>query len=200
MTKLLGYYTTSIEATFKPKNPKAAYINLSLVNNWIKTTVMMNGQFISIPRWLLLDHLSIEQTLDPERRSVRDSKERLTVQPELTKLMAAKGFRYGEGMNASIPKPELNGDTGRLKFADTVREQLMRAEITHVEVVRDIMISFFKIRPRHQSDEDAAVACMDIYGWNWFEFQAAWMMYRSSEDTWIADNDPARTQHAVRSP
>lgn len=192
MTKLLGYFTTANEGAFKPKHPRTAYINLSLVNDrWIKTTVMIGGQFVSIPRWLLLDHLSIEQTLDPERRSVRDSKERLTVQPELTKMLAAKGFRYGENMNASIPKPQL-GETGvvRMKFAETVRQGLREKRISYGDAVKKIMVSFFKVRPLHTSNKDAVAACMDLYGWGWFEFQAAWGIYRSKSNQWIAPNDP----------
>ena len=195
MTKLMGYYTTAIKSGFKPKNPRAAYVNLSLVNNWIKTTVMIGGHFVSIPRWLLLDHLSIEQTLDPERKSVRDSKDRLTVQPELTKMMADKGFRFGERMNTYIQKPELGGseDIVRMKYADTIRGGLGRGEITYGDAVKKIMISFFKIRPRHVSHKGAVTACRDVYGWNWFEFQAAWRIYHSDEYEWVAPNDPGRS-------
>lgn len=204
MTKLLGYYTTAIEGASKPKNPRAAYINLSLVSDrWIKTTVMIGGKFVSIPRWLLLDHLSIEQTLDPARKSARDTKDRLTVQPELTKMLADKGFRYGEHMNASLQKPQLDEtDVVRMKFADKMRERLQEKSITHGDVVKNIMVSFFKARPLHTSNKDAIAACMDAYGWNWFEFQAAWGIYRSKSNQWIAPNDPAKrqTSESIQSP
>lgn len=193
--KLMGYYTTANNAAFKPDNPRAAYINLSLVNNWIKTTVVINGQFISIPRWLLLDHLSIEQILDPGRQSVRRSKDRLTIQPELTRMLADRGYRFGKCMNAHIPKPRLSvKEITELGYADTVRQELQEKSITHGDVVRKIMISFFEIRPKYESNTETFFACMDKYGWNWFEFQAAWLLYRRKENQWIAPNDPANVQ------
>jgi hypothetical protein len=193
--KLMGYYTTANKAAFTPDNPRTAYINLSLVNNWIKTTVVINGQFISIPRWLLLDHLSIEQILDPKRQSVRRSKDRLTIQPELTKMLAERGYRFGKCMNAHIPKPHLSvKEITELGYADTVRQELREKSITHGDVVKKIMVSFFEIRPDHTCNKDAVVACMDEYGWNWFEFQAAWLLYRRKENQWIAPNDPENLQ------
>ena len=193
--KLMGYYTTANNAAFKPDNPRTAYINLSLVNNWIKTTVVINGQFISIPRWLLLDHLSIEQILDPSRQSVRRSKDRLTIQPELTRMLADRGYRFGKCMNAHIPKPHLSvKEITELGYADTVRQELQEKSITHGDVVKKIMISFFEIRPKYESNTETFFACMDEYGWNWFEFQAAWLLYRRKENQWVAPNDPANVQ------
>ena len=191
----MGYYTTANNAAFKPDNPRTAYINLSLVNNWIKTTVVINGQFISIPRWLLLDHLSIEQILDPSRQSVRRSKDRLTIQPELTRMLADRGYRFGKCMNAHIPKPHLSvKEITELGYADTVRQELQEKSITHGDVVKKIMISFFEIRPKYESNTETFFACMDEYGWNWFEFQAAWLLYRRKENQWVAPNDPANVQ------
>ena len=191
----MGYYTTANNAAFKPDNPRTAYINLSLVNNWIKTTVVINGQFISIPRWLLLDHLSIEQILDPGRQSVRRSKDRLTIQPELTRMLADRGYRFGKCMNAHIPKPHLSvKEITELGYADTVRQELQEKSITHGDVVKKIMISFFEIRPKYESNTETFFACMDEYGWNWFEFQAAWLLYRRKENQWVAPNDPANVQ------
>lgn len=193
--KLMGYYTTANNTAFKPENPRAAYINLSLVNNWIKTTVVIGGHFISIPRWLLLDHLSIEQLLDPERQSVRRSKDRLTIQPELTKMLADRGYRFGRCMNAHIPKPNLGvKEITELGYADTARQELRENSITHGGVVKKIMVSFFDIRPEYPNNKDAVVACMATYGWNWFEFQAAWLLYHREENQWIAPNDPANVQ------
>ena len=191
----MGYYTTANNAAFKPDNPRTAYINLSLVNNWIKTTVVINGQFISIPRWLLLDHLSIEQILDPGRQSVRRSKDRLTIQPELTRMLADRGYRFGKCMNAHIPKPHLSvKEITELGYADTVRQELQEKSITRGDVVKKIMISFFEIRPNYESNKDTFFACMDEYGWNWFELQAALLLYRQKENQWIAPNDPENVQ------
>ena len=193
--KLMGYYTTANTATFKPDNPRAAYINLSLVNNWIKTTVVIGGHFISIPRWLLLDHLSIEQILDPGRQSVRRSKDRLTIQPKLTEMLANRGFRFGRCMNAHIPKPQLSvKEIIELGYADTVRQELLEKSITYGDVVKKIMISFFDIRPEYPSNKDAVAACMAECGWNWFEFQAAWLLYHRKENQWSAPNDPSNVQ------
>lgn len=195
--KLMGYYTTANGTSFKSENPRAAYINLSLVNEWIKTTVVIGGQFISIPRWLLLDHLSIEQLLDPGRQSVRRSKDRLTIQPKLTEMLADRGFRFGRCMNAHIPKPHLwVKEITELGYADIARQELKENSITYGGVVKKIMISFFDIRPEYPNNKDAVVACMGTYGWNWFEFQAAWLLYHREENRWIAPNDPSN----VRSP
>jgi len=193
--KLMGYYTTANNTSYKPDNPRAAYINLSLVHNWVKTTVMINGLFISIPRWLLLDHLSIEQILDPGRQSVRRYKDRLTIQPELTKMLAARGFRFGKCMNAHIPKPQLSvKEVTELGYADTVRQELQEKSLTHSDVVKKIMISFFEIRPDYSTNNDAVAACMEASGWNWFEFQAAWSLYHQKDSRWTAPNDPANAQ------
>lgn len=193
--KLMGYYTTANKAAYTSNNPKSAYINLSLVNNCIKTTVVLAGQFISIPRWLLLDHLSIEQLLDPDRKSFRHSKDRLTIQPELTRMLAKRGFRFRRCMNAHIPKPHLSvKEITELGYADTVRQELKENSITHGDVVKKIMISFFDIRSDYTNNKDAVVACMDTYGWNWFEFQAAWFLYHREESKWVAPNDPANLQ------
>ena len=193
--KLMGYYTTANTVSYKQENPRAAYINLSRVGDLVKTTVIIGSQVISIPRWLLLDHLSIEQILDPERRSVRRSKDRLTIQPELTKMMADRGFRWGRCMNAHIPKPHLSVKAvTELGYADTVRAELREKSISYVDAVKKIMVSFFEIRPSQASNQDAVAACMDEYGWDWFEFQAAWLMYHRPGNQWVAHNDPERAQ------
>ena len=188
---LMSYYTTANQAAYKPDNPRAAYINLSQVGNWIKTTVVLNGQFISIPRWLMQDILSIEQILDPARQSVRRSKDRLTIRPELTQMLAERGYRFGRRMNAYIPKPQLSvKDIRELGYADTVRQELREGSVTHGDVVKKVMVSFFEVRPDHTNNKHAVAACMDENGWNWFEFQAAWLLYHREENQWVAPNDP----------
>jgi hypothetical protein len=188
---LMTYYTTANKAAFQSRNPRAAYINLSQVHDWIKTTVVINGQMISIPRWLMLDLLSIEQILDPARQSVRHSKDRLTIQPELTQMLAEHGYRFGRCMKAFIPKPQLSvKDIRELGYADTVRQELREKSISYGDVVKKVIVSFFEVRPDHTSNRDAVVTCMDVYGWNWFEFQAAWLLYHREENQWVAPNDP----------
>jgi hypothetical protein len=189
--KLMGYYTTANKAAFSPDNPRAVYINLTLRKDGITTTILVGGLVISVPRWLLLDHLSIEQILDPERRSVRHSKDRLTIQPHLTQMLADRGFRFGRHMNAFIPKPQLSmKDIREMGYADTVRQELQEKSISHGDVVKKVMTSFFEVRPDHTNNEDAVVACMDEYGWNWFEFRVAWLLYHREENQWVAPNDP----------
>ena len=190
--KLAGYYTTANKAGFTPKNPRAAYVNLSLINDcWITTTIVVGGFVISIPRWLVLDYLSIAQILDPERRSVRHSKDRLTIQPQLTEMLADRGFRFGERMNAYIPKPQLSvKDVTELGYADTARQELREGSVSYGDVVKKVMVSFFEVRAEHETNKDAVAACMDVYGWNWFEFQAAWLLYHRDENQWVAPNDP----------
>jgi len=190
--KLLGYYTTANDATFKSANPRAAYINLSLVDKWVKTTVMIGGKFVSIPRWLVRDHLSIEQLLDPMRKSTRHSKDRLTVHPKLTEMLAERGYRFGRHMNTFIPEPRLTmKDVVKMGYADATRQELREGDITHVEVVRRVMVSFFDVRSDYSNNNDAVAACRELNGWNWFEFQAAWEMYHRASNKWVAPNDPA---------
>ena len=191
--KLAGYFTIANKSAVKStKNPRAAYINLSLVNDcWIKTTVVVGGFVLSIPRWLLLDYLSIENILDPERRSVRHSKDRLTIQPKLTQMLADRGFRFGEHMKTFIPKPQLSvKDFTELGYADTARQELREGSTSYGDVVKRVMVSFFEVRPDHTTNKDAVAACMDAYGWNWFEFQTAWLLYHRDDNHWVAPNDP----------
>lgn len=189
---LASYYTTANRIGYKTENPRVSYINLTQVGDWIKTTVIIGGQVVSIPRWLLLDHLSIEQALDPGRKSERVKKDRLIVRPALTRMMADRGFRFGTHMNTYIPKPKLTvKDFRELGYADTMRLELQEGSITESEVVKKVMESFFEVRPTYSNDTDAVDACMDKYGWNWFEFQAAWWLYHREANQWVAHNDPA---------
>lgn len=174
--KLAGYYTSSKTAGFKSKNPKAVYVNLSLANDgdWLKTHVIINGQIVDIPRWVMLDYLRIGEILMPERRTVRFHKDRLTVSPELEGMLAERGFRYSvrPGEHVRVGAPELDTSAvGALTFADRVREGVEAKELTVADMLEKIVESY---RMARQGDGgDAFSVCQVVYGWSTFELTLA---------------------------
>jgi hypothetical protein len=176
--KLAGYYTSAKKVGFKSKNPKAVYINLSSTKDgdWLKTHAIINGMVIDIPRWVMTDYLRIGDILMPERRTVRFHKDRLTVSPELEGMLKESGYRYGggAGQHARIGTPGLDtADVRELTFAERVRGGVQDGELTPNDMLKKILESFEKIRPRHDNDEAAFAKCVEFYGWNAFELSMA---------------------------
>lgn len=189
--KLLGYHTGCREADFKSKNPNTAYINLSRVNKWVKTIVVHNGSIIQIPHWLLRDHLSIEQVLTPNRSLQRQNTDRLTVEDALIAELQGHGYRYGSGTTTLLPEPDGNDDAvSKLKYADQIRQQLADGTITYLDVMKKIMVTYFKAKQQYSDYKQAKQLCKSVYGWSEPEFMMAyWWYHGCKQNEWLAPGD-----------